>query len=329
MQLRTLIPVIAILLFISVPAKAQGPYPNGFELLCPAGSQPIPQNNTWNPSTQRWRANVCIDANGNITFQGAAILPAGSVSNPSLTWTNCLLSAFTCGFFLDAGGRIAWGGPVLGVSAASMDAIGGDLNFSGRQFGAIAWWDTANFAVPGGYTTGTIDIRIGNDVNTCTGSTHCGFMGQIGDMDPQQYVIYNTLSTTSNFERLRLGWNANIALVSTEQAGSGILRPLHIISSNCISSVGTCGTNTTGLVTIGAGVTFVTVATSEVRASSIIKVQFDESIGAALGVTCNTGAASESATYFISARTVGTSFVIKTSSAPSVNPACLSYAIVN
>lgn len=151
----------------------------------------------------------------------------------------------------------------------------------------------------------------------------------MGDLDPQQYMICKTHGNNGNFERLRLGWNANVALVRTEQAGSGTLRPLHVIGANCVSSGGTCGANTTGFVSIAAAVTTVTVSSTEVTASSVIKVQFDESLGTALGATCNTAAASQSATYFVSAGTAGTSFTIKTSSAPAVNPACLSFAIVD
>jgi hypothetical protein len=73
----------------------------------------------------------------------------------------------------------------------------------------------------------------------------------------------------------------------------------------------------------------VVVNTSAVTANSQIFVQFDESLGTALGVTCNTLGAAEGNRYFISARAAGTSFTIKAANSNGTNPACLSYVIVN
>ena len=84
-----------------------------------------------------------------------------------------------------------------------------------------------------------------------------------------------------------------------------------------------------GSVTVAAAATTKVVNDSAVTANSQIFVQFDESLGTKLGVTCNTAGASEAALYFVSARTAGTSFTIKTNVAPTTNPACLSFHIVN
>lgn len=95
---------------------------------------------------------------------------------------------------------------------------------------------------------------------------------------------------------------------------------------NCSSSGGTCSTFPAGSVSIAAAATTVTVATTAVTANSQIFIQEDSSLGTKLGVTCNTTIVR---TYAVTARTAGTSFVITASAAPAVNPACLSYSILN
>jgi hypothetical protein len=94
-------------------------------------------------------------------------------------------------------------------------------------------------------------------------------------------------------------------------------------SGNCASAGGTCASAGTGSVTVAASQTTVVVDTTAVTANSVIILTFDSSLGAKLGVTCN---ATEPALYGVSARSAGVSFTI-TSTSPSVNPACFSYAI--
>jgi hypothetical protein len=100
----------------------------------------------------------------------------------------------------------------------------------------------------------------------------------------------------------------------------------NILTSNCSSSGGTCGASPAGAVTIAAGATTVTVATTAVTANSDIQVFEDSSMGARLGVTCNTGIVR---TYAVTTKTAAVSFVIAASAAPLTNPACLSYLVVN
>jgi len=101
---------------------------------------------------------------------------------------------------------------------------------------------------------------------------------------------------------------------------------LYTTTTNCASSAGTCGAASSGAVTIAAAATTVTVATTAVTANSQIDVSEDSSLGTRLSVTCNT---TISRTYAITARTAATSFVITTSAAPTTNPACLNYTIIN
>jgi hypothetical protein len=96
--------------------------------------------------------------------------------------------------------------------------------------------------------------------------------------------------------------------------------------ANCgsSSSAAVCGSAAAGSVVVAAGATSVLVKTSAVTANSQIILTFDSSLGKRLGVTCNT-------TFdqgYVTARTPGVGFTI-TASAPTTNPACFSYQILN
>jgi hypothetical protein len=97
-------------------------------------------------------------------------------------------------------------------------------------------------------------------------------------------------------------------------------------NTNCTSSASpaVCGSASAGVFTLPAAATSVTVNTTAVTANSIILVFNDDSLGARLGVTCNTGLDN----VLVSARVAGTSFTV-TGSAPVTNPNCYSYIIVN
>lgn len=101
-------------------------------------------------------------------------------------------------------------------------------------------------------------------------------------------------------------------------------------STVCTSSAAPalCSSAPAGFVALPTTGTLV-VDTSAVTGNSQIFVQYDESVGGSLGVTCNSLAGSRGARYVITARTAATSFTISTTSNPSGNPACLSYFIVN
>ena len=76
---------------------------------------------------------------------------------------------------------------------------------------------------------------------------------------------------------------------------------------------------------IAATATTVVVDTTAITANSQIMLTFDSSLGTKLGVTCNTTYAAPR----VSARTAGTSFTITVGTAPTTNPACYSYTVVN
>lgn len=100
-----------------------------------------------------------------------------------------------------------------------------------------------------------------------------------------------------------------------------------LLTAFCTSaaSPAVCTTDPAGAVVVAAGATTVVVNTTAVTANSQIMLSYDSSLGSLLSVTC-------SATVFpptVIARVPGTSFTISIASAPSVNPACMSYLISN
>jgi len=94
----------------------------------------------------------------------------------------------------------------------------------------------------------------------------------------------------------------------------------------CASSAGACGTSSAGHFSMDAASTTATVTTTAVNANSQIFIQENSTLGALLGVTCN---ATVVRTYAVSTVTAGVSFIVTASVAPAVNPACLSYRILN
>lgn len=98
-------------------------------------------------------------------------------------------------------------------------------------------------------------------------------------------------------------------------------------NANCSSSASpaVCAAAPAGSVVVAAAATTVVVNTTAVTANSQIDVKFDASLGTKLGVTCNT--------TFVNAwptvRVAATSFTVTVASAPTTNPACFSYTVIN
>lgn len=99
-------------------------------------------------------------------------------------------------------------------------------------------------------------------------------------------------------------------------------------NTNCSSaaSPAVCAAANAGSVNIAASATTIVVNTTAVSANSQIMIQEDSSLGTKLSVTCNT---TTGRTYTVSARTAATSFTVTASAAPTTNPACLSYWVLN
>ena len=150
-----------------------------------------------------------------------------------------------------------------------------------------------------------------------------------GAFDPTKPLLSLLPSTNQTGHLIDL-LNSSGATVSFIDVTGLITAPI-TTPANCSSaaSPAVCGAAPAGSVVIAAAGTTVTVNTTAVTANSQILVAFDESLGTKLGVTCNSASASEAAQYFVSARSAGSSFTLKTSVAPTTNPACLSYLIAN
>jgi hypothetical protein len=104
-------------------------------------------------------------------------------------------------------------------------------------------------------------------------------------------------------------------------------------TTQCQSSASpsVCGSAAAGFVAVPTGVTSVTlqVNTSAVTANSTIMLTSDDTLGAALGVTCNSTLATLVGGMAITARSAGASFTVTYNGTIATNPLCLSYAIVN
>jgi hypothetical protein len=116
--------------------------------------------------------------------------------------------------------------------------------------------------------------------------------------------------------------------------GSGTLSVVNsglVSASNCASSASpaVCGSAAAGSVAIPTGATpTLVVNTTAVTANSQIILNEDESLGTRLGITCNTSL-STLVNPVVTARSAGTSFTITVNSTLAVNPACVSYVVVN
>lgn len=102
-------------------------------------------------------------------------------------------------------------------------------------------------------------------------------------------------------------------------------------ATNCADSAGAaaCGSAAAGAFVIDAGSTSTVVSTTAVTANSQIFLQEDSSLGTRLGITCNTQSVLVLGSPVVTARTAATSFTATIVVAPTTNPMCVNYFIVN
>jgi hypothetical protein len=107
--------------------------------------------------------------------------------------------------------------------------------------------------------------------------------------------------------------------------------PTYLTATNCSSSASpaVCAAASAGSVTVAAAATTKVVNTTAVTANSQIILTRDDSLGTKLSVTCNTQGDLVLGHPRVTARTAGTSFTISVDVAPTTNPMCISYQIVN
>lgn len=168
----------------------------------------------------------------------------------------------------------------------------------------------------------TIGDALLSDDGTNTTLTSGNFLLQIGSIiDMFVSGVLNIGTTVANA--------ITIGRVGITTTVPGILSIGSLTTtSNCNStaSPAVCGSAPAGSVALANGGTTLVVNTTAVTANSQIFVMEDSSLATRLGITCNTGTGRN---YVINARTPGTSFTIKSSNAPVLNKACLSYWIAN
>lgn len=104
---------------------------------------------------------------------------------------------------------------------------------------------------------------------------------------------------------------------------------LYLTRCASATSPAVCGGAATGFVNVAAAATTVVVNTTQVSALSTITLTRDNSLGSALSATCNTQSSLVLGTPYVSARSTGVSFTIAVDLAPTTNPLCVSYSIVN
>lgn len=98
---------------------------------------------------------------------------------------------------------------------------------------------------------------------------------------------------------------------------------------NSAASPAVCASSPAGSVVIAAAATTVVVNTTRVTANSQIIVVEDSSLSTRLGVTCNTQSSLVIGSPAVTARVAATSFTITVPVAPTTNPVCLSYTLLN
>lgn len=198
-------------------------------------------------------------------------------------------------------------------------------------------------------TTNTANATLtGGNFNNLTVNTACGigapFLG-ITSVRIYRTVAGGTPSTTGLIGTMTIPANClqaapAQAFADTGLAGDGSTLPTGnttggaqvqklLTLTNCASSAApaVCASAAAGRFVVAAGATTVTVNTTAVTANSEIFIQNDDTLGAALSVTCNTNLLA--APPAISARTAGSSFQITLSAAPVTNPECFTYHVIN
>ena len=165
------------------------------------------------------------------------------------------------------------------------------------------------------YGTGSVTIaRSGQDINGAT--TSIGLPGTSNTPFPASALIWS--DGTNYFAAVNEGSNPTFSSMKSGQL---------LTTSNCSSAAApaACGSAPSGSVVVAASATTVVVDSTAITANSQVQLTFDSSLGTKLSVTCNTTPVQAT----VSARTAATSFTITVPTAPTTNPACFSYTIIN
>lgn len=244
--------------------------------------------------------------------------------------------------------------PTTKASGSLIDAqVNGASKFSvGFNGGLIA---AASSSITG-VSTGTLFFSVNNSSSAVgafseikaagSGAAGAGHFYQFGGSytTSNQYVQNSTLIEGDSAAGLGLSALAGAVNVYTGNtarltvaAGGGVSAAANFsaasysTATNCSDSAGAaaCGSAAAGSFVIDAAATSVVVSTTSLTANSQVFLQEDSSLGARLGVTCNTQSILILGPPVITARTAGTSFTVSIVVGPTATPMCLSYHLVN
>jgi hypothetical protein len=136
---------------------------------------------------------------------------------------------------------------------------------------------------------------------------------------------------TASYPALRRNGTGLQVRLADDSNGGGFTAATYATTTNCADSAGAaaCGSAAAGHFVVDASSTSAVVSTTAVTSTSEITLTVDSSLGALLGVTCNTQSSLVLGTPRVTARTAGVSFTVAVDVAPTTSRLCLNYKIVN
>ena len=181
------------------------------------------------------------------------------------------------------------------------------------------WWIARKVAARGPTTTITLAMPFSSAITTTAYGPVFYLIpaGTISDNEVLEFVS----SMNSVDSNCQAGQICNVA-------GHPLAVSAYRTLSNCssVSSPAKCDSAPAGSFLLSVGSTTTRVNTTAVTAKSEILIIEDSSLGAQLGVSCNK---TPGRTYMITDRAPGLSFSVGSSFAPTDQPACLSFQVLN
>lgn len=267
---------------------------------------------------------------------------SGPSNTSNASWGLAALNVSTTGTNNTAGGFQSLFSNTSGVqnSAQGVDSLHSNTtggNNTAQGFDSLYANTTGSYNTAQGVEAGWF-IADGSTPNqTSSNSLYLGAgTKSFANGDTNEIVIgYNAIGAGSN--TVTLGNTSITATVlhgetttSTLVAATSVTSPVYKTTTACASSASPalCNTAAAGAVVIAAAATSVNVKTDAVTEISHIQFTRDDSLSAALGVTCNTQSSLVLGTPRITAKTAG-AFTITLDVAPTTNPMCGVYFVVN
>lgn len=143
--------------------------------------------------------------------------------------------------------RLTFGGssssfPALKRSGTTLAARLAD-DSADAPFTAASFSVTATSSMGGASLIGIGNLTFGVSNDLTLSRDTANILAQRNGTAAQFFRVYNTYTDSSNSERLAIGWNVNTCFISTENAGTGVTRPLVIRGGNGLSLSGNSSTS--------------------------------------------------------------------------------------